>query len=57
MTFGISLEYLFLVPLHAINTGAIYLKILEGLGVHVVATMYCAYNLTETFQTFNVTWH
>ena len=29
MKFGIFLEYLFLVPLHAINTGAIFLKILE----------------------------
>ena len=34
----------------------IYLKILERLGV--VATMYYHLpNLTETFQTFNVTWH
>ena len=56
MKFGIFLEYLFLVPLHAINTGAIYLKILEILGV--VATMYYHVpNLTDTFQTFNVTWH
>lgn len=56
MKFGIFLEYLFLVPLHAINTGDIYLKILEILGV--VATMYYHVpNLTDTFQTFNVTWH
>lgn len=40
MKFGVFFEYLFLVPLHAINTGAIFLKILEtGKSWPVVATM------------------